>query len=422
MKKFTQFLTEARETSASTEAKKLGLTGDGHGGWYDKNGEFVAKTVGGKLKFFGSDNTPGQKDAPGPDTPTGQAQAQAQSDAEPVQVDPQAQQRVTTQQSAPQQEPAPEEVPAEQMPVPETPGVVVVFGRFNPPTVGHQKLLDKAAKVAEKKGYELRIYPSRSQDAKKNPLTPDMKISYMRQMFPDYADYIIDDKGSKTIFNVLTGANEEGHTNMMIMVGQDRLSEFQGLAHKYNGDLYNYDQLEVVSAGDRDPDADDVTGMSASKLRLAAAEGDFKKFAKGVPDTLGNMEKMELYNVLRRSMGVTEDTEVWEVAPKFDEEGMRDAYLVDGLYKVGDIVENINTGLKGEVIRRGTNYVICVTEDEIMFKSWLRDLVENPHEVGTDEYRRHAQSVTPGQEVKSYTGVKIPSIYDRFIQGKKKNK
>ena len=418
MKKFTQFLTEARETSASTEAKKLGLTGDGHGGWYDKQGEFVAKTVGGKLKFFGSDNTPGQKDAPGPDTPTGQAQAAA----EPVQVDPQAQQRAAAQQQvAPEQQPAQNEVPAE-MPVPETPGVVVVFGRFNPPTVGHQKLLDKAAKVAEKKGYELRIYPSRSQDAKKNPLTPDMKISYMRQMFPDYADYIIDDSKSKTIFNVLTGASEEGHTNMMIMVGQDRLSEFQGLAHKYNGDLYNYDQLEVVSAGDRDPDADDVTGMSASKLRLSAAEGDFKKFAKGIPDTLGNMEKMELYNVLRRSMGVTEDTEIWEVAPKLDEEGMRDAYLVDGLYKVGDIVENVNTGLVGEVIRRGTNYVICVTEDEIMFKSWLRDLVENPHEVGTDEYRIHAQSITPGQEVRSYSGVKIPSIYDRFIRGKKKNK
>ena len=417
MKKFTQFLTEARETSASTEAKKLGLTGDGHGGWYDENGEFVAKTVDGKLKFFGSDNTPGQKDAPGPDTPTGQAQAAA----EPVQVDPQAQQRATTQQPALQQEPSPEEVPAE-MPVPEAPGVVVVFGRFNPPTVGHQKLLDKAAKVAEKKGYELRIYPSRSQDAKKNPLTPDMKISYMRQMFPDYADYIIDDKGSKTIFNVLTGANEEGHRNMLIMVGQDRLSEFQGLAHKYNGDLYDYDQLEVVSAGERDPDADDVTGMSASKLRLAAAEGDFKKFAKGVPDSLGNMEKMELFNVLRRSMGINEDTEIWEVAPKLDEEGMRDAYLVDGLYKVGDIVENVNTGLVGEVIRRGTNYVICVTEDEIMFKSWLRDLVENPHEVGTDEYRIHAQSITPGQEVRSYSGVKIPSIYDRFIRGKKKNK
>jgi hypothetical protein len=91
-----------------------------------------------------------------------------------------------------------------------------------------------------------------------------MKISYMRQMFPDYADSIVDDKGAKTIFNVLTGANEEGHTNMIIMVGADRLGEFQGLSHKYNGELYNYDQLEVVSAGDRDPDSDDVSGMSAS--------------------------------------------------------------------------------------------------------------------------------------------------------------
>ena len=414
MKKFTQFLTEARETSASAEAKRLGLTGDGHGGWYDKQGEFVAKTVGGKLKFFGSDNTPGQKDAPGPDTPTGQAQAASQA----PQVDPQAKQSKTSTQTDSQQEPVPEE-----MPVPEAAGVVAVFGRFNPPTIGHQKLLDKAAKFAEKKGYELRIYPSRSQDAKKNPLTPEMKVTYMRQMFPDYAEYIIDDAKTKTIFNVLTNANAEGHTNMTIMVGADRLSEFQGLAHKYNGELYNYEGLEVVSAGERDPDADDVTGMSASKLRLAAAEGDFKKFAKGVPDTMGNMEKMELFNVLRRSMGVTEETEVWEVAPKMDEEGMRDAYLVDGLYKVGDIVENVNTGLVGEVIRRGTNYVIAVTEDDIMFKSWLRDLNENhPHEIGTDEYREYVQSLTPGEKVQSFTGVKIPSIYDKFRRGKKKDK
>jgi len=414
MKKFTQFLTEARETSASAEAKRLGLTGDGHGGWYDKQGEFVAKTVGGKLKFFGSDNTPGQKDAPGPDTPTGQAQAAAQA----PQVDPQSKQSKTSKQTASQQEPVPEE-----MPVPESAGVVAVFGRFNPPTIGHQKLLDKAAKFAEKKGYELRIYPSRSQDAKKNPLTPELKVTYMRQMFPDYSEYIIDDAKTKTIFNVLTNANAEGHTNMTIMVGADRLSEFQGLAHKYNGELYNFDGLEVVSAGERDPDADDVTGMSASKLRLAAAEGDFKKFAKGVPDTMGNMEKMELFNVLRRSMGVTEETEVWEVAPKFDEVGMRDAYLVDGLYKVGDIVENVNTGLVGEVIRRGTNYVIAVTENNIMFKSWLRDLTEgHPHEIGTDEYRSYVQSLTPGEKVQSFTGVKIPSIYDRFKRRNKKDK
>jgi len=421
MKNFTQFFTEARETSASAEAKRLGLTGDGHGGWYDKNGEFVAKTVQGKLKFFGSDNTPGKKDSPA--QPSSQSILAKQAATQELNVQPTAAQQPVAQepQQVPpeqQQEPAPKEIPAE-VPVPEAPGVVVVFGRFNPPTIGHQKLLDKAAKEAEKRGYELRVYPSRSQDAKKNPLTPQMKISYMRQMFPDYADSIVDDKGAKTIFNVLTGANEEGHSNMIIMVGADRLGEFQGLSHKYNGELYNYDQLEVVSAGDRDPDSDDVTGMSASKLRLAAAEGDFKKFAKGVPDTLGNTEKMELFNVLRRSMEVTEETEIWEIAPKLDEEGMRDAYLVDHVYEVGNLVENMNTGLRGEVIRRGTNYVICVTEDGVMFKSWLKDLVENPHEVGTDEYREYVQSLTPGQEVRSYTGVKIASIYDKFRRGKK---
>ena len=241
----------------------------------------------------------------------------------------------------------------------------------------------------------------------------------MRQMFPDYADSIIDDKKSKTIFNVLTGAYEEGNSNMTIMVGADRLGEFQGLSHKYNGELYNFDSLEVVSAGDRDPDSDDVSGMSASKLRLAAAEGNFVKFAKGIPDTLGNMEKIELFNVLRRSMGVTEETEVWEIAPKFDNEGLRDAYLIDHIYDVGNMVENMNTGLSGEVIRRGTNYVICVTEEDIMFKSWLKDLTEAPHEIGTDEYREYVQSITPGQEVKSYTGIKVASIYDKFRAGKK---
>ena len=415
MKNLTQFLTEARETSASAEAKRLGLTGDGHGGWYDKQGEFVAKTVGGKLKFFGSDNTPGQKDSPSQQSTSQPQVAATQAQQLPTQ---QTAQQPAQQEVPPEQQPAPEQQSVE-TPVPESPGVVVVFGRFNPPTVGHEKLLKRAAKEADKRGYELRIYPSRSQDAKKNPLTPQMKISYMRQMFPDYADSIIDDKGSKTIFNVLTGANEEGHKNMIIMVGQDRLGEFQGLSHKYNGELYTYDQLEVVSAGDRDPDSDDVTGMSASKLRLAAAEGDFVKFAKGVPDTLGKMEKMELFNVIRRSMKIEEETEIWEVAPKLDEEALRDAYLVDRIYEIGSIVENMNTGFSGEVIRRGTNYVICVTEDGIMFKSWLKDLVETPHEIGTDEYREYLQSLTPGQEVKSYTGVKISSIYDKFRKGKK---
>ena len=134
--------------------------------------------------------------------------------------------------------------------------------------------------------------------------------------------------------------------------------------------------------------------MSASKLRLAASEGDFKSFAKGVPNTLNNQKKMELYNNLRKSMGISE---TWEIVPKFDEETLRNRYIKEDIYSIGTIVENINTGLKGKVLRRGTNYVIAVTEGDVMFKSWLRDLIEHndkPHEIATDEYREYLQGLT----------------------------
>ena len=359
MKSFSQFLTEAAVTSASTQAKRMGLVGDGHGDWYDKQGNLVAKTVKGKLEVF-----KGRQKA----QPTQQQAAQPQT-AQPTAV---AQQSIAPQQVAPQdqttqQEPAPEE---------QKTGVVVVFGRFNPPTVGHEKLLRAAAKQAEKRGYDLQIYPSRSHDPKKNPLDPTLKIGYMRKMFPEYAGNIMDDKKAKTIFNVLTGNNESGYNDTVIVVGGDRLSEFQGLSHKYNGELYNYNQLEVVSAGERDPDSEDVSGMSASKMRLAAANGDFKTFAKGLPKSLGNMDKMELFNVLRKSMNINEETELWEVAPKLDLGGLRDAYISEEVYPIGSYVENLNTGMSGEIIRRGTNYVICVSEDGEMFKSWLKDIME----------------------------------------------
>jgi hypothetical protein len=131
------------------------------------------------------------------------------------------------------------------------------------------------------------------------------------------------------------------------------------------------------------------------------------------------MEKMELFNVLRRSMNIEEGTEVWKIAPKLDEEGLRNAYLENYVYEVGNIVENMNTGFRGEVIRRGTNYVICVTEDGMMFKSWLRDLIENPHEILAQTNTENIFSCqAPSREVTSYTGVKIASIYDKFRKGK----
>ena len=120
-------------------------------------------------------------------------------------------------------------------------GIVLVFGRFNPPTIGHQKLLQSAQREAKRTNADLKIYPSRTQDPKKNPLDPGMKINFMKQMFPDYEENIIDDAGTKTIFDALVSAYNEKYKNATIVVGQDRLSEFQGLAQKYNGtDLYNF--------------------------------------------------------------------------------------------------------------------------------------------------------------------------------------
>ena len=119
--------------------------------------------------------------------------------------------------------------------------------------------------------------------------------------------------------------------------------------------------------------------MSASKLRSFASGDDFESFAKGLPETLKNMEKREIYNTVRSAMGVKEKkkvSELWQIAPKLDQDTLRESYLSGEIFNLGDIVENLNTGLVGKIIRRGTSYLICVTENNIMFKSWLKDLVE----------------------------------------------
>ena len=288
--------------------------------------------------------------------------------------------------------------------------MVVVFGRFNPPTIGHEKLLKAAATQAKRDSADLAIYPSRTQDKKKNPLDPKAKIGYMKKMFPDYEESIFDDANAKTIFDVLGAKYGVGYKNVTIMVGQDRLAEFQGLAQKYNGsDLYNFDNIVVVSAGARDPDADDVSGMSASKLRAHAAENDFNAFSKGVPNKMNTIQKKEMFNAVRKSMNIKE--ELWKIAPKFDPLALRETYLKGQLFRIGDIVENLNTGLVGKVTRRGTNYIICVTEDGIMFNSWYRDIKEytevkmdrvmrdkdHPNTlVGTSGFLKYVASMTPG--------------------------
>ena len=407
MKSFFSFLSEARSSQASEQAQKLKLTGDGHGQWFDKDGKLVARTVAGKLEMLDKkqvkkEEEPAQEKKPAAQEPQQQKQVQQQA--------PQVEGEFGTfADGTPRRMPAPTR--ADGSPKEDRGEMTVVFGRFNPPTVGHQKLLDAAKKTAGKGG--LRIYPSRSNDPKKNPLDPDQKHEYMQKMFPDHAGSIVNDPNAKTIFDVLKQAHQDGYSNVKIVVGDDRVKEFSKLSGDYNGKLYDFSAVETVSAGERDPDAEGVEGMSASKMRKAAAENDFASFRSGVPKALDDKATKQLFNTLRKQMGVREGWNLWEIAPKFDWKNLRENYVTGKIFKMNQLVENLNTGLVGRVIRRGTNYLICVTEDNVMFKSWVRDLCEYSEKrvdgkervpgkpntlAGTTGYFKYASDMTPGFE------------------------
>ena len=400
MKNFFQFLSET-QSQASMQAKKLNLKSDGHGGWLDTRGKFVAKTEDGKLKFLD------KKDQKKDDSPA-KSQSKTQDKSQTQKT------KATPQETKPKKS---GEGEVTDQGVADGDTLTVAFGRFNPPTVGHGKLLSAAKKASQ--GGELKIYPSRTQDPKKNPLDPDMKISYMKKMFPDFEENIVNDDEMKSIFNVLTTAGEQGYANVNIIVGSDRQSEFENLATKYNGELYDFDQIRVISAGVRDADAEGVEGMSASKMRKAVADDDFESFRKGTPKDLDDGDTRALFDAVRQGMGMKkmkkESYELWEIAPRYDQRTLRERYVTGDLFNIGDIVENLNTGLIGKIMRRGTNYLICVTEQDNMFKSWIRDVMEavqnypgpsgvpsKQREIGTDSNRDYAMRLTGTKDIKNF--------------------
>ena len=404
MKSFLHFITE----TATQQATRLGLEGDGHGGWY-KDGEFVAKTEKGRLKFYNKRQSVGGKDPK-------QSEKEKNLSSPNTTAPPEDQQQ--QQQAAAEQEPQQQEVQSPDLvagppPVPKTKGTLTLaFGRFNPPHAGHQQLMDIAAQSAEAEESDYIIVPSRSQDAKKNPLDADTKVSVMRQMFPQHSERIVNDGANRTIFDVLKKAHNDGYTNVRIVAGQDRVKEFDKLSQNYNGQLYQFDNMEVVSSGDRDPDAEGMEGLSSSRMRLAAAEGDFKTFRAGLPEGTPRKMAMSLFDTVRETMNVKEMKEfwnIWEIAPKYDLENLRESYIAKKIFNIGDRVENLNTGMIGRIIRRGANHLICVAENNIMFKSWVKDLREaivngtsqggvpaDQRLVGTDSHRKYVESMVPG--------------------------
>jgi hypothetical protein len=409
MKKFNQFITEA--TSASVQAKRLGLVGDGHGGWYNRaTGEFEAKTVGGQLKYYNKRQIIGAKDP-------------KQSEFEKnIPLGSSYPEQPAPQQQIPVEQPPQEEVPQEEPistapPVSKTKGTLtIVFGRFNPPTVAHQELMDTAAQFAAEEGGDYVIVPSRGFDSKKDPLDPDSKIFFMRKLFPDHGERIVNDPNQVTIFDTLKKAHNDGYSGVRIVCGNTRAREFENLSNNYNNQLYQFDGIEVFPVGETDADGKEVNGITSSRMRLAAAEGDFVTFRNLTPPSISRKEIIQLFDLVRQGMEIKEIQQegynLWEIAPKLDLQSLRENYVSGNIFRVGDFVENLNTGLNGKIIRRGTNYLICVTEDGMMFKSWIKDVKESYSEkrmdrmmrlpkkpntlIGTTGFFKYASMMTPG--------------------------
>lgn len=303
--------------------------------------------------------------------------------------------------------------------------VYFTFGRMNPPTIGHGKLLDVLSKKSGKSDYK--IYVSQTQNAKKDPLSYSDKIKHARKMFPKHARNIILDTKVKTVFHLLVELYDQGYRRVNMVVGSDRVNEFDKLIAKYNGTkashgFYDFQSVKVISAGTRDPDAEGVEGMSASKQRDNAKSNDFVSFAQGIPKSVSNSDAKKLFNDVRLGLGLTEQTD-FKTHIQFESVSeTRERYVSGDLYKVGDQVVVKDTGDLAEVVFLGANYVITETDNK-QTRRWV-DAVEKRSpggagEEGTDELRKKYTKATPGQnsgELKSF------GVYQKTHINNKKSK
>ena len=272
--------------------------------------------------------------------------------------------------------------------------VYFTFGRMNPPTIGHEKLLDVLAQKAGKHPYK--VYLSQTQDIKKNPLEYQSKVKLARKMFPRHARSIIIDRGAKNVFDIITKLYDEGYKNVAMVVGSDRVREFDILLNKYNGKkgkhgFYNFAKITVISAGDRDPDAEGAEGMSASKMRAAASNGDFSQFAQGLPKSISNAEAKKTYNMIRSAMGLKEQKSFKNKVTFEPVNDLRESYMDGKLFAEGEEVVIKDNGIIGEIKHLGSNYLIIESKGE-RYRKWLTQV----------------ERVNPNQEIEYEVGLTAP--------------
>ena len=256
--------------------------------------------------------------------------------------------------------------------------VYFTFGRMNPPTIGHGKVMDTLATKSGKADYK--VYLSQVSNPKKDPLSYSDKVKHVRKMFPTHARNVMIDKNVRNVFDVAARLYDQGYKKITMVVGDDRVREFDVLLNKYNGTkarhgFYNFQSISVVSAGKRDPDAEGVEGMSASKQRENAKNNDFVTFAQGVPKSMSNKDARKLFNDVRTGMGLKEERSFKNHISLSPVSETREQYVQGELYGIGDQVVIKETEEVGTVSMLGANYVIVERTDGTRLRKWL-DAVE----------------------------------------------
>ncbi len=296
--------------------------------------------------------------------------------------------------------------------------VYFTFGRMNPPTTGHEKLMNELSRKSGKNPY--RVYLSQSSDKKKNPLDYNYKIKTVRKFFPKHARQVMLDKKVKNVFDAVTSLYNEGYKNVNMIVGSDRINEFKKLLDKYNGvkgrhGLYKFNKINVISAGDRDPDADDVSGMSASKMRKLASDGDFTQFSQGLPRSVSNNEAKKVYNEVRRGMGLKEQKDYKNKLHFVPVSEKREDYVKGDLYSVGDSVTVVGSDELANITSLGSNYVIVEMNGK-SYRKWIDDIEL------LEKKKEGNQKVRQDPDVKKAPGTQPAPYYGGLSKSTKKKR
>ena len=273
---------------------------------------------------------------------------------------------------------------------------VFTFGRFNPPTIGHEKLLKVIENTATKNQGDQFIFLSQSQDAKKNPLSASLKLTFMKLMFPKQRG-AFPTTSARTALEALVELHErQKYSKVIMVVGSDRVKEFDTLFNRYNDveskhGYYKFENIDVISAGERDPDAEGASGMSASKMRAAVQEGNYDLFKMGVPSGVSESDCHSLYNAVAKGMRV-----------RLKEEMGYDIIEMEEIYSLIDEIETLCESEESDVL---------LSEEELYELGLIKKMIGKIKGIG----KKPGKGLTPAQRRKMAIRMKIQAKKPGFI-------